>query len=180
MQHCWSTICTTVGPNMLRPFAWNHNNVGTVLLALVAYSLKPVKLLAQQVPTFLLFCDRRSLAQQYCAHLHGTTTMKCMSTSIGILRRIEGRITVPECISSLDDLQQCWQLMRSFACTIHHATSANNSHHCWGINVVTCCVRLHAWAFTQTFIRDFVKSSIDKDKLTCRHVCSATHQYDRS
>ena len=33
------------------------------MLALVAHSLKPVKLLAQQVPTFLLFCDRRSAAQ---------------------------------------------------------------------------------------------------------------------
>ena len=30
----------------------------TTMLALVAYSLKPVKLLAQQVSTFLLFCDR--------------------------------------------------------------------------------------------------------------------------
>ena len=34
--------------------------LGPTMLALVAYSLKPVKFLAQQVPTFLLFCDRRS------------------------------------------------------------------------------------------------------------------------
>ena len=27
-QHCW-TITRNIGPNMLRPFAWNHNNVGT-------------------------------------------------------------------------------------------------------------------------------------------------------
>ena len=40
------------------------------MLALVAYSLKPVKFLAQQVPTILLFCDRRSDAR-----LHGITTM---------------------------------------------------------------------------------------------------------
>ena len=44
------------------------------MLALVAYSLKLVKLLAQQVPTFLLFCDRRSTAQQCCVRLHGTTS----------------------------------------------------------------------------------------------------------
>ena len=31
----------------------------TTMLALDAYSLKPVKLLVQQVPTFLLFCDRQ-------------------------------------------------------------------------------------------------------------------------
>ena len=48
---------TLLGPNMLRPFALNYNNVGTCwhllalvstcwhLLALVAYSLKPVKFL---------------------------------------------------------------------------------------------------------------------------------------
>ena len=43
----------------------------TTMLALVAYSLKLVKLLAQQVPTFPLFCDRRNIAQQCYAHLHG-------------------------------------------------------------------------------------------------------------
>ena len=45
------------------------------MLALVAYSLKPIKLSAQQVPTFLSFCDRRSVAQQCCVRLHGTATM---------------------------------------------------------------------------------------------------------
>ena len=29
----------------------------------------------------------------------------------------KGMITAPECIASLDDLQQCWQLLRSFALT---------------------------------------------------------------
>ena len=43
----------------------------TTMLALVAYSLKPVK----QVPKFLLLCDRHSVAQQCCALLHGITTM---------------------------------------------------------------------------------------------------------
>ena len=52
------------------------------------------------------------------------------------------RITVPECIASLDNHQQCWQLLRSFACTTQQMpTSANNSQHCWTNNVVTCCVR---------------------------------------
>ena len=27
-QHCWPATRNIVGPNMLRPFAWNHNNVG--------------------------------------------------------------------------------------------------------------------------------------------------------
>ena len=30
----------------------------------------------------------------------------------------------------------------AFVC-VHHATSANNSQHCWANNVMTCCVRLH-------------------------------------
>ena len=35
-----------------------------VLLGVVAQSLTPVKVLSQQLPTFLLFRDRRSIAQQ--------------------------------------------------------------------------------------------------------------------
>ena len=50
----------------------------TTMLALVGtccVQFKTVQLLAQQVPTFLLFCDRRSVAQQCCVRLHGTPTM---------------------------------------------------------------------------------------------------------
>ena len=39
--------------------------VPQMFLRVVAQSLKPVKLFSQQLPTFLLFCDRRSVAQQY-------------------------------------------------------------------------------------------------------------------
>ena len=39
-QNCWPSTRNIVGPVMLRPFAWNHNNV-----CIVAYGLKPVKLL---------------------------------------------------------------------------------------------------------------------------------------
>ena len=55
---------------LLHLFAWNHNKFGTCCID----SLKPVKVLAQQIPTFLFFCDRKSGAGQCCAHLHGTTT----------------------------------------------------------------------------------------------------------
>ena len=40
------------------------NIVECMLLRVVAQSLKPVKLFSQLLPTFLLFCDRRSVAQQ--------------------------------------------------------------------------------------------------------------------
>ena len=53
-----------VGCYMLRPFA-HPVACCWMLLRVVAQSLKPVKLFSQQLPTFLLFCDRRSVAQQY-------------------------------------------------------------------------------------------------------------------
>ena len=37
-----------------------------------AQSLKPVKLLSQQLPTFLFFRDRRSVAQQFWIRLHSS------------------------------------------------------------------------------------------------------------
>ena len=45
------------------------------LLRVVARSLKPVKLFSQQLPTFLLFCDHRSLVQQYWIRLHGSSNI---------------------------------------------------------------------------------------------------------
>ena len=51
-QHCWmlhvASVCSPC----------------CMLLRVVAQSLKPVKLFSQQLPTFLLFRDRRSVEQQ--------------------------------------------------------------------------------------------------------------------
>ena len=44
-----------------------------MLLGVVAQSLKPVKLLRQQLPTFLLFLDRRSVAQQCRIRLYSSS-----------------------------------------------------------------------------------------------------------
>ena len=67
-------------PESLKPRANGRNIVGQqlptlldvtcyvrlhTLLDVVAQSLKPVKLFSQQLPTFLLFRDRRSVAQQH-------------------------------------------------------------------------------------------------------------------
>ena len=43
------------------------------MLHVVARSLKPVKLFSQQLPTFLLFRDRRSVAQQCWINLHSSS-----------------------------------------------------------------------------------------------------------
>ena len=59
---------------MLRPFA--HPVVCCwMLLHAVAQSLKPVKLLSQQFPTFLLFRNRRSVAQQCWIRLHSSSNI---------------------------------------------------------------------------------------------------------
>ena len=62
-QHSWLTTPNIVGCYMLRPFA-HPVACCWMLLRVVAQSLKPVKLFSQQLPTFLLFRDRRSIAQQ--------------------------------------------------------------------------------------------------------------------
>ena len=61
-QHCW-TFCV---------------RLHTVLHVLgcccvLLHSLKPVKLFSQQLPTFLLFRDRRSVAKQCWIHLHSSS-----------------------------------------------------------------------------------------------------------
>ena len=79
-----------------------------MLLCVVAQSLKPVKLLSQQLPKFLLFCDRRSVAQQ-CWSLTG-----CIFPTILQVR------------------QHCWELLHPFA--HHYQHGHNNSQHCWPNN----------------------------------------------
>ena len=61
-----------VGCYMLRPFA-HPVACCWMLLCVVAQSLKPVKLFSQQLPTFLLFCDRWSVGQQCWIRLHGSS-----------------------------------------------------------------------------------------------------------
>ena len=57
---------------MLRPFA--HAVVCCwMLLDVAAQSLKQVKLLSQQLPTFLLFRNRRTVAQQCWIRLHSSS-----------------------------------------------------------------------------------------------------------
>ena len=60
-QHCWmlhvASVCTPC----------------CMLLDVVVRSLKPVKLFSQQLPTLLLFRDRRSVAQQCWIRLHSSS-----------------------------------------------------------------------------------------------------------
>ena len=110
------------------------------LLHVVALSLKPVKLFSQQHPTFLLFRDRRSVAQQNgsgCTALPTLLGPRTLIITHG-LQRLMGCILPRMHYRS----QQCWELLYPFA---HHCQhERNSSQHCWRNNVGSCCVRVHA------------------------------------
>ena len=129
-QHCWmlhvASVCTPCC--MLLD-----------LLRVVAQSLKPVKLFSQQLPTFLLFRDRRSVAQQCWIRLHSSSNIVGAHTVIthGLQRLMGCILPTMHCRS-----QHCWELLHPFA---HHCQHArNNSQHCWRDNVGSCCARLHS------------------------------------
>ena len=101
------------------------------LLHVVAQSLKPVKLFSQQLPTFLLFRDRRSVEQQCWIRLHSSSNI------VGTTHAHYAWITktyglypshcwellrpfpppLPTRTQQLPILleQQCWELLRPFA-----------------------------------------------------------------
>ena len=123
---------------MLRPFA-HPVACCWMLLCVVAKSLKPVKLFSQLLPTFLLFRDHRSVAQQCWIVCIALPTLLGPSTlSTHGLQRLMGCLLPTMHFRS----QHCWELLHPFA---HHCQYArNNSQHCWRNNVRSCCVRLHA------------------------------------
>ena len=63
-----------VGCYMLRSFA-HPVACCWMFLPVVAQSLKPVKIFSQQLPTFLLLRDRRSVAQQCWIRLHSSSNI---------------------------------------------------------------------------------------------------------
>ena len=109
-----------------------------MLLRVVAQSLKPVKLFSQQLPTFLLFCNRRSVAQQCWTVCTALPTLLGPCTLIThVLQRLIGCILpTMHCRS-----QRCWELLHPFTRHCQHAR--NNSQHCWRNNVGSCCARSH-------------------------------------
>ena len=115
---------------MLRPFAYP--------VACCCVLLKPVKLFSQQLTTFLLFRDRRSVAQQCWIRLHNSSnivgathahyawfTKTCglypshdalqVPTLLGVVASV--CTLLPKHTQQLPTLlaQQCWELLRPFA-----------------------------------------------------------------
>ena len=117
-EHCWPTTTNIVGCYMLHPFA---HPVACCWMLIVAQSLKPVKLFSQQLPTFLLFCDRRSVAQQCWIHLHSSFNIveATHAPYAWIAKRLMGCILPTMHGSS----QTFWELLHPFAHHCQHARS---------------------------------------------------------
>ena len=119
---------------MLRPFARPR----CMLLRVVAQSLKPVKIFSQQLLTFLLFRDRRSVAQQCWILLHSSSNIvgathahyAWFTKTYGLypspdalqVPKLFGVVAsvctpLPTRTQQLPTLlaQQCWELFRPFA-----------------------------------------------------------------
>ena len=121
-QHCWmlhvASVCTACC---------------MLLLRVVALSLKPVKLFCQQLPKFLLFHDRRSVAQQCWIRLHSSSNIVgATHAHYAWFTKTYGFILpTMQCRS-----QYCWELLHPFAHHYQHAR--NNSQHCWSNKVGNC------------------------------------------
>ena len=114
---------------MLRPFA-HPDAFCWMLLLVIAQSLKPAKLFSQQLPTFFLFCDRRSVAQQCWIRLHDSSNIigstqahYAWSTKTYGLYPSYNVLQVPTLLEVVASVctplptrtQQCWELLRPFA-----------------------------------------------------------------
>ena len=110
-----------------------------MLLRVVAQTLKPVKRFSQQLPTFLLFRDRRSVAQQCWIRLHSSSNI------VGATHAYYAWCTKTYGLCPSHDALQVPTLLGVVDPFAHHCQDArNNSQHCWRNNVGSCCVRLHA------------------------------------
>ena len=125
---------------MLRPFArpvaccW-------MLLRVVARSLKLVKRFSQQLPTVLLFRDRRRVAQQCWIRLHNSSNIvgaahahyAWFTRTYGLYPSHDA-LQVPKLLGVVASVctplptrtqqlptllaRQCWELLRPFACSL--------------------------------------------------------------
>ena len=99
-----------------------------VLLGVVAQRFKAVKLLGQQLPTFLLFRDRRSVGPKNNVGSICTALPTLLGPRTHITHGLQSLmgwiLPIMHCRS-----QHCWELLHLFA---HHCRhERNNSQHCW-------------------------------------------------
>ena len=98
-----------------------------ILLDVVACccaKLKPVKLFSQRLPTFLLFSDRRSVAQQCWTRLHSSPNIVGATLITHGLERLMGCILpTMHC-----RFQHCWELLHPFARSLTNKHLESRNH----------------------------------------------------
>ena len=108
---------------MLDPFA-HPVACCWMLLRVVAQSLKPVKLFSQQLPTFLLFRDRRSVAQQCWIRLHSfSNTVGAAHAHNALFTKDLCVVSFPRCTAGPIIVGSCCIRLQTTANT--HATTPN-------------------------------------------------------
>ena len=108
---------------MLRPFA-HPVACCWMLLRVVVQSLKPVKLFSQQLPTFLLFRDRRSVAQQCWIRLHSfSNTVGAAHAHNALFTKDLCVVSFPRCTAGPIIVGSCCIRLQTTANT--HATTPN-------------------------------------------------------
>ena len=117
-----------------------------MLLRVVAQRLRPVKLFSQKLPTFPLFCDRRSVAQQCWIRLNSSSNIvgathahyAWITKTYGLYSSHDA-LQVPNLLGAVASVctplptrtqqlptllaQQCWELFRPFACSLKYNCS---------------------------------------------------------
>ena len=136
------------------------------LLGVVPQSLKPVKILSQQlpVPIFLLFHDRRcwnNVGSMLDPSSHLFQHCCCWPR----MRITQGYTPFRDHPTMHCRSQHCWELLHPFA---HHCCNErNNSQHCLPNNFGSCCVRLQVALRNSTIIFVCNLLEISESLTTC-------------
>ena len=168
---------------MLRPFV-HPVACCCMLLHVVAQSLKQFKILNQLLPTFLLFRDRRSVAQQCWIRLHSSANIVGAThahytwslKSYGLYPS-HGALQVPTLLGvvctpltntvtttpALMSGEQYWQLLRSFARSLAPVAMA------WDLKVHTCEFKM-AWYWPSSLLSIYARTETKR----CRPIMELT------
>ena len=127
MQHCWMLH----GPSVCTPCYMMFRDI--------VESLKPVRLLTQQLAIFLLFRDFRSVAQQSWIRLHSSFNIVggFHARSLRIASKVLWVVSLPRCTAGPNIVGSCY--IRLYTTANTDATTPNN--------VGSCCAGLHVALF---------------------------------
>ena len=86
------------------------------------------KFLSEQLPTFLLFCDRRSVAQQCWIRLQTSSNINCWGHArrLHMVFKVLWVVSFPQCTAGTNIVGSCYIRVHSTG-----NTEVKNSKHCW-------------------------------------------------